>query len=159
MDISKFQAFSNDLKRPVDAETLAKTGSYNVLLGKCPHFDSTRETFDSGDKSFKTAFGEGFAWEVVEVLAGPPNVSFTWRHWGKHVGDWTSTDGEVFKPTNRIVEFEGHCLARVNSDLVIESLQLFFDREGFMGQITRKEEPKEKVEVTSSPACSTCSIW
>ena len=132
MDISKFQAFSNDLNCPVDAETFAKTGSYNILLGKCPHFDSSQETFDSANTNFNTAFGEGFAWEVMEVHAGPPNLSFTWRHWGKHVGEYRSSDGTVFKPTNKMVEFQGHCLSRVNADLVIESVELFWDKLGFL---------------------------
>ena len=136
MDISKFKASSNDLDNFVDAKTYAETGSYRVLLGKCPHFDSSDVNFDASNEIFQKTFSEGFAWEVLEVHSGPPNVSFTWRHWGKHVGDYTSTDGEVFKATGKKVEFQGHCLARVNSELVIEEVQLFWDKLGFMNQLT-----------------------
>ena len=122
MDITKFKAYSNSLNNFVDAKTYAETGSYRVLLGKCPHFDSAKETFDSANENFNNAFSEGFAWEVLEVHSGPPNVSFTWRHWGKHVGDYKSTKGKIFKATNKIIEFQGHCLSRVNSDLVIEEV-------------------------------------
>ena len=107
----------------MDAAGLAKQGSYAFLLGKCPHFDSSKESFDSADKMFNDAFNEtGFAWEVLKVYSGPPDVAFTFRHFGKHTGDFIASDGKVFKPSGNMVEFTGSVIANVDENLVIKSI-------------------------------------
>lgn len=77
----KFRMSTNG-GRPYTAEEIAEVGTYNVFLGDTEHYRSSEETFDSAEKIFHTAFPNGFLWEITEVLAGPPNVTFKWRHWG-----------------------------------------------------------------------------
>ena len=96
MDTKNLKLYNNQLQNPVDAAGLAKMGSYSFLLGKCPHFDASKETFESADKKFFGAFNEtGFAWEVLKVYSGPPEVTFTFRHFGKHTGEFVDSDGKV----------------------------------------------------------------
>ena len=137
MDTASLQIYNNQLNEPVDAAGLAEQGSYAVLLGKCPHFDSKKETFESSDKMFNNAFNTtGFAWEVLKVYSGPPDVAFTFRHFGKHTGDFVASDGKVYKPSGKMVEFTGSCIATVDENLVIKSLKLFWDRLAFIEQLT-----------------------
>jgi len=66
---------------------------------------------------------EGFAFEVLEVFSGPPNVSFTWRHFGRMSGPFKGCPAH-----GKMVNLVGHCVARVNKDLIIEELSVHFDR-------------------------------
>ena len=50
--------------------------------------DGLRDDFEISHEIFRDAFSEGFPWEVLKVLRGPPEVIFTWRHWGKFVGTY-----------------------------------------------------------------------
>jgi hypothetical protein len=139
MDVEKFEFFGNDRKCPFSAETMANIGPYNLLLGKSEYFDNTKETNSTAKEIFSSAFGKGFPFEVLEVHSGPPNVSFTWRHFGEFSGEFTGPDGTKYPPTGKIIELFGHCLARLNKDLVIESLETYFDRERFLKNFVEGE--------------------
>lgn len=120
MDVDKFKAYSNGAG-PVSAEIMGEDGTYNMLLGEmssCP-FSAAANTFKSANEMFTGLFIEGFAWEVVEVFSGPPNVSFTWRHFGKASGQFDGVKGN-----SEVIEMFGHTMARVNGDLQIEELQV-----------------------------------
>merc|ERR1719331_682333 len=70
-----------------DAKTLAHVGPYNALVGGHAKYDGAMSLEDS-NHVFSNVFTEGFAWEVLEVQSGPPNVSMTWRHFGKFSGTY-----------------------------------------------------------------------
>ncbi len=66
---------------------IVSTGSYNLFIGD-NIFYPAGETFDSSHDVFHNALPDGFFWEVLEVLSGPPNVTFKWRHWGRFTGEY-----------------------------------------------------------------------
>lgn len=140
MKVDTFTAYSNTLRCPFSAGQMAEIGPYNMLLGKHSLYDATKETYDTANEVFKTCFDEGFPWEVLEVHSGPPTVSFTWRHWGKLSGPYRASDGTVYEATGETIEMFGNCVARVTSDLKIESLELFFDREDFLQRLAAGEK-------------------
>jgi hypothetical protein len=132
MNVDKFQAYANNLKCPFSAAQMAEIGPYNMLLGQHSLYDASKESYDTANEVFKNCFSEGFPWEVLEVHSGPPTVSFTWRHWGKLAGPYRASDGTVYGATGQTIEMFGNCVARVSAELVIESLELFYDREAFI---------------------------
>jgi hypothetical protein len=122
MDTSKLKIFING-KGGYSASDLSLVGPYNAMIGDShPGYEASKEDFLSAEKLFKDAMPRGFAWEVLEVFSGPPNVSFTWRHWGYFEGPY-----KEHQPTGKLVEIFGHTIARVNDKLQIEELSLFFD--------------------------------
>jgi len=130
MDIEKLKIYMNG-KGPFHAADLAKHGPYNAMIGDRPELEYTNQNFESSEKAFVGAFqNTGFAWEVLEVFSGPPNVSFTWRHWGKYEGVYMGHE-----PTGKLIELFGHTVARVNSNLQIEQLELFFDPSLFLKEL------------------------
>jgi len=117
------------------AEQVVEAGTYNLFLGETENYNPKVETFESSAKLFHQAFPNGFLWELIEVLSGPPNVTFKWRHWGTFSGqykDYTST-GET-------VEIVGVSIARVTDDLKIESLEHYFDTSSFLEKLTAGEK-------------------
>lgn len=97
-------------------------GNYNILMWDSPLYQAKEETNISSHKLFRQAMPGGFAWEVLEVFSGPPKVSFTWRHWGKWEGKYKDSD-----PTGEDLELTGSCVAVVNGDLKIVSIEVFYD--------------------------------
>ncbi|CAG2212485.1 unnamed protein product [Mytilus edulis] len=106
-------------------------GNYNMMLLDSPFIDVSKETHDSSHDLFKKAFPEGFPWEVLDVLSGPPIVSFTWRHWTKWTGPYKDQ-----KPTGENIEMVGSCVAEVTSDMKIKYIQVFFDPNPVMAKLT-----------------------
>ncbi|MBW4495697.1 MAG: hypothetical protein KME26_21970 [Oscillatoria princeps RMCB-10] len=70
------------------AEDIVNVGTYNLFLGESQHYSSKAETFESSAHIFHQAFPSGFLWELLEVLSGPPNVTFKWRHLGTFSGQY-----------------------------------------------------------------------
>lgn len=126
----KFRMSSNG-GQGYTAEEVAKEGTYNLFLGKSEHYDPKSETFDSSFELFQNAFPNGFLWEVMEVLAGPPNVTFKWRHWGTFSGPFKGHE-----PTGETIEIIGVSIARITEDFKIESLEHFFDNSEFLKKLT-----------------------
>jgi hypothetical protein len=117
-----------------------KQGTYNALIGQTNYYDSDAISFEESHLAFKRSLGEGFAWEVLEVYSGPPNVTFTWRHFGK-MTDYFSCpglSGLVYKvdPTNRMVKLYGMCKATINDQFQIQDLQIFYDPNQLFTQLT-----------------------
>ncbi|MDH3600167.1 MAG: SnoaL-like polyketide cyclase [Candidatus Tectomicrobia bacterium] len=106
-------------------------GSYNVFIEETQHYSAQEETSQSATKLFHTAFPGGLVWEVVEVLSGPPNVAFKWRHWGTFAGPYKD-----HPPTGETVELYGMAIARVNEELKLESAEFYFDNSQFFDQLT-----------------------
>ena len=47
-----------------------KEGNYNILMQNQPLYDSEAHTFESSHDLFRSAFSEGFPWELLEVFSG-----------------------------------------------------------------------------------------
>jgi hypothetical protein len=75
----KFRMSTNGGKE-YTAQEVVDQGTYNLFLENSEHYRASDETFQSSYDLFHTAFPDGFLWELVEVVAGPPNVVFKWRH-------------------------------------------------------------------------------
>ena len=95
------------------------------------YYNPKEETFESSSEVFNTVFPEGFLWEVIEVLSGPPNVTFKWRHWGTFKGNF-----KEHKPTGKTIEIIGISLARLTEDLKILSIEHYFDNSKFIKDLT-----------------------
>ncbi len=117
------------------ASDVAAVGTYNLFLGETQHYSPKAETFESAAHLFHTAFPDGFLWEVMEVLSGPPNVTFKWRHWGTFSGPY-----KEHAPTGKTVEVVGISIARVTEDLKLVSLEHFFDNSLFMENLATGEK-------------------
>lgn len=65
-------------------------------------YNSNEETFESSHEVFKSAFPRGFAWEVIKVYTGPPEIAFKFRHWGFFEGPFKG-----HAPTGKMVQFFG----------------------------------------------------
>ncbi len=126
----KFRMSSNG-GREYTAEDVAQAGTYNLFMGETEHYSSEAETFESSFQIFSTAFPNGFLWEVMEVLAGPPSVTFKWRHWGTFTGSF-----KEHAPTGETLEIVGLSIARVTEDLKIISLEHYFDNSAFLQKLT-----------------------
>ncbi|WP_405489510.1 SnoaL-like polyketide cyclase [Nocardia sp. NBC_00511] len=113
-----------------DAEEFARIGSYNILIGENPYYTVASETFESSHHIFHTAFPGGFFWEVLEVLAGPPTVTFKWRHWGRYEGEYKG-----HQPTGELIEMTGITIAKVSDDLRILELEHFYDNNKLLGPL------------------------
>lgn len=120
---------------PLSAEDNLVMGNYNMLLKDSVLFDSTAETHDSSHDLFRTAFPDGFAWEVLEVFSGPPKVSFTWRHWTNWTGPYKN-----IQPTGERIEMIGSCIATVTKDLKIQEIQVFYDPNMVLAKLTKHEK-------------------
>ncbi|WP_306356439.1 MULTISPECIES: ester cyclase [unclassified Nocardia] len=112
-----------------NAEEFARIGSYNILIGDNPYYPAN-EDFESSHHIFHTAFPGGFFWEVLEVLAGPPTVTFKWRHWGRYTGAY-----QGHEPTGELIEMTGITIAKVSEDLRILELEHFYDNNKLLGPL------------------------
>lgn len=112
------------------AQDVADAGTYNLFLGESQHYSAKAESFESSAHVFHQAFPHGFLWELIEVLSGPPNVTFKWRHWGQFSGQY-----KEYAPTGETLEVVGISIARVNDDLKIVSLEHYFDTNSFLDKL------------------------
>ncbi|MTJ55343.1 ester cyclase [Anabaena sp. UHCC 0253] len=126
----KFRMSSNGGEK-YTAEEVVKQGTYNLFIVENEHYCPAAETFESSYELFHNAFPNGFLWELTEVLSGPPNVSFKWRHWGTFTGTY-----KEYVPTGETIEVTGMSIARVTEDLKIESLEHYFDNNAFLQKLT-----------------------
>ncbi|TFI54923.1 SnoaL-like polyketide cyclase [Mastigocladus laminosus UU774] len=126
----KFRMSSNGGQQ-YTAEEVSKEGTYNLFIGETEQYSAKSETFESSFQLFHQAFPNGFLWELMEVLSGPPNVTFKWRHWGTFSGSYKD-----YVPTGETIEIIGVSIARVTEDLKIESLEHYFDNTAFLQKLT-----------------------
>ena len=126
----KFQMSSNG--GPIySAEEVIQHGTYNLFIDKTKEYDPAQESFESSFDLFHKAFQNGFLWEVIEVVSGPPNVIFKWRHWGTFNGPYKD-----HQPTGETIEIVGMSMAKVTDDLKIVSVEHFFDNSSFLKKLT-----------------------
>lgn len=126
----KFKMSTNG-GREYTAQDIVDEGTYNLFLGDSDQYRASDETFDSSYNLFHTAFPNGFHWELIEVLSGPPNVVFKWRHWGTF-----SRNYHEHQPTGETIEIVGLSIAKVREDLKIERVEHFFDTHEFLTKLT-----------------------
>ena len=72
---------------PQTAEHMLKVGTYNAIICPNEYYSPEHSDFASSHKTFKRMMPT-FAWEVLEVYSGPPQVAFRWRHWGTMKNDY-----------------------------------------------------------------------
>lgn len=147
MDITKFRAALNG-GCPCFAQQMADIGPYNMLIQEHENYSGKANTFEMANKNFSSTFPEGFAWELLEVLSGPPTVAFKWRHFGKHSGTFTDKDGKEYKPTGEMLDVIGMCIAKVNAELKIESLDVYYNPDDMIkplmqGGVAKSPEPEQ----------------
>jgi len=58
----------------------------------------------------------------LNILKGPPKLTFTWRHWAH----WTGPYG-IHPPTGELMEMIGSAVVLVDDQLKITDLHVFFD--------------------------------
>ncbi|MFB2898814.1 SnoaL-like polyketide cyclase [Aerosakkonemataceae cyanobacterium BLCC-F50] len=126
----KFRMSTNGGKE-YTAEDIVEQGTYNLFLENSDHYRASEENFESSYNLFHTAFPNGFHWELIEVVAGPPNVVFKWRHWETFSGAYKDR-----QPTGETIEIVGLSIAKVTEDLKIESVEHFFDTNNFLTKLT-----------------------
>ncbi|MEA5537236.1 SnoaL-like polyketide cyclase [Crocosphaera sp. XPORK-15E] len=126
----KFQMSSNG--GPIyTAQDVIDQGTYNLFIDKTKAYDPTEENFKSSFELFHNAFPNGFLWELVEVVSGPPNVTFKWRHWGTFSGPY-----KEHQPTGETIEIVGLSVVKVTDDLKILSVEHYFDNSSFLHKLT-----------------------
>lgn len=81
-------------------------------------YKADEETFESSHEAFKSAFPRGFAWEVIKVYSGPPEIAFKFRHWGFFEGPFKG-----HAPTGKMAQFYGLGTVKV---LLLLCFYLFF---------------------------------
>lgn len=83
IDHDKYNVQTNG-GRKFQLEEASTRGNYNVLLDHIDPtlYDASKEDFDSSHHLFRDAFKGSFPWEVEKVFSGPPNLVFSFRHWG-----------------------------------------------------------------------------
>lgn len=79
---------------PQTGEHMLTVGTYNAIIEGNEYYCPMRSSFDASHKTFKRMMPT-FAWEVLEVYAGPPKVAFKWRHWGTMKEDYTGLNKYV----------------------------------------------------------------
>ena len=139
--------------KPYSATDTLKVGTYNVLLEGAKN-NSDNKLYDincswsESHKKFKQAYpNSGFAWEVLKVYSGPPNISFKWHHWGKFDGEFNGCKGN-----GEIIHIYGWATANVkfdsNKNVILNKVDIFFDQEKYLSQMNGKKinhdgEPNE----------------
>ena len=96
------------------------------------------DDFEKSHDLFRDALVNGFPWEVLKVISGPPNVVFTWRHWGEFTGEYRGHKG-----SGELVEMYGMLHVTVSSDLKIQKIHAFFDGKSFLEAMEGKVDPNE----------------
>jgi len=123
----------------VDGSVAYEIGNYNALMKDCPAYQKYGElSFEESHDLFRGAFTDGFPWEVLKVLSGPPTVVFTWRHWGVLKGKFQENIGH-----GEHLEMYGLARVSVSEQLKIQKIEVFFDPETFIKACEGRLKPTE----------------
>ncbi|KAJ7143533.1 hypothetical protein C8R43DRAFT_1014489 [Mycena crocata] len=111
-------------------EHMLKVGTYNAIIAPNEYYSPDHSDFASSHITFKSMMPT-FAWEVLEVYSGPPQVAFRWRHWGEMKNDYDgfNAKGErvTIKAHGKVLEIEGMTVAVVNDKLQLQKVETWFD--------------------------------
>jgi len=137
IDHEKFRISVNGGPKLSAAETL-QVGSYNALMatssfqGDEAKYQAKKETFESSHEIFRSVFPGGFAWEVQAVYSAPPVVVMKYRHWGVMDGGYKG-----HAATGEVVESIGIVVAKVDENLKILELEVYYDTAAFLAGLTK----------------------
>ncbi|CAH0392555.1 unnamed protein product [Bemisia tabaci] len=151
----KFKLFVNGREGLSGEETL-RVGSYNALLAnslpkELKYYKADEETFESSHEAFRSAFPRGFAWEVIQVYSGPPEIAFKFRHWGFFEGPF-----KRHAPSKKMVEFYGLGTLKVDGSLKVEEAEIYYDPAELMGDLL--SGPKFEDDTKSSERPQGCPL-
>jgi hypothetical protein len=89
--------------------------------------DAANKDFENSHLQLRKAFNGSFPWEVLKVYTGPPNITFSWRHWGEFVGDYKGNQGE-----GQLLEMTGYIVLSVNEEFKITEMKVYYKPEDFL---------------------------
>ncbi|CAL1352199.1 unnamed protein product [Linum trigynum] len=158
IDPEKFKLLVNG-KKGISAEETLKIGSYNALLknsnlGKeLQLYRAEEESFESSHEAFASAFPRGFAWEVISVFSGPPVIVFKFRHWGHFEGTFKG-----HSPTGEAVELFGLGVLKVDENLKVEEVEVYYDPADLIGGLFKGESLSSDAQTSqvSGPSQGSC---
>ncbi|KAK7401767.1 hypothetical protein VNO78_13517 [Psophocarpus tetragonolobus] len=141
----KFKLFVNGRQGLSGEETLS-VGSYNAFLqSSLPEdlkpYKADEETFESSHNEFRSAFPRGFAWEVIKVFSGPPEIAYKFRHWGFFEGPFKG-----HSPTGKMVEFYGFGTIKVDDSLKVEEAEIYYDPAEMLGGLLVGKHTNHPIE-------------
>ncbi|KAL2980824.1 hypothetical protein AAZX31_13G251300 [Glycine max] len=151
----KFKLFVNG-REGLSGEDTLSLGSYNALLqSSLPEdlkpYKADEETFESSHEAFKSAFPRGFAWEVIKVYSGPPEIAFKFRHWGFFEGPFKG-----HAPTGKMAQFYGLGTVKVDDSLKVEEVEIYYDPAELLGGLLSGNHINHPIEEdgtkTSAPS-------
>lgn len=158
MEVTNFKISLNGGPR-VDAQLMADEGPYNLLVGETPEYSAKLNTFADSNKIWSKTFPDGFAWEVLEVLAGPPTVTFKWRHFGEFNGEYIDKDGVTHKGTGEMVDLIGLCIAKVSETLQVESLDVYYNPQDLITPLVAKSRADALKKPAMADSCKdSCAL-
>ncbi|KAB2093072.1 hypothetical protein E1A91_A02G075500v1 [Gossypium mustelinum] len=154
IDVNKYTFSLNGRKGLTMMEIKKLGGGYNPQLQtslpqelRC--YDPEKETDESSHKAFVTAFPRGFAFEVLKVYTGPPEIVLKFRHWGYNEGPFKG-----HAPTGDLVEFYGVAIYQVDEDMKIGRVEFFYERGELLGGLLKGAA----IESSAMEAASSCPI-
>ncbi|KAJ4874467.1 pathogenesis-related family protein [Raphanus sativus] len=144
----KFKLFVNG-REGLSAEETLRLGSYNALLktslpGEFQYYKPEEESFESSHDAFRSALPRGFAFEILSVYSGPPNIAFKFRHWGYFEGNFKG-----HAPTGEMVQFLGLGVLKVDELLRAEEIEIYYDPGELFGGLL-KGPPISETKTTDS---------
>uniref|UniRef100_A0A2N9EE88 Pathogen-related protein n=1 Tax=Fagus sylvatica TaxID=28930 RepID=A0A2N9EE88_FAGSY len=133
----KFKLIVNGREGLSGEETL-RLGSYNALLKNSlpkefQYYKADEESFESSHDVFRSAFPRGFAWEVISVYSGPPEIVFKFRHWGFSEGPFKG-----HAPTGEVAQFYGLATLKVDESLKVEEVEVYYDPAELFGGLLKR---------------------
>lgn len=125
---------------PVYGQAAADMGNYNALfqgLGDDTLYAPSENTFESSHQLFRGAFTRGFPWELLEVLAGPPKVVFSWRHWATFDGIYRKRKGD-----GKIYEMFGMGVVSLDESSKITDIEIYYKPKTFLKALQGEVGPE-----------------
>lgn len=128
-------------------------GNYNVLLDHVDAnlYNAANQDFESSHHLFRNALEGNFPWEVIKVYAGPPDIVFSWRHWGEFTGQYEENKGH-----GQLLEMTGFAFVSVTDELKITDLRVFYKPEEFLKALKGQESTQKN---RASQSTFSFSSW
>ncbi|KAK8166320.1 putative pathogen-related protein [Phyllosticta citrichinensis] len=148
---------------PQSGEHMLNVGTYNAIISPNEYYSPENSDSASSHKTFKRMMPT-FAWEVLEVYSGPPQVAFRWRHWGVMKNDYVGFNDRGEKVTAKAhggsIDIQGVTVAKVDDKVRLQRVETWFDpmemfRKIAPQGIVNKEPIAPKQTATSSEATTT----
>uniref|UniRef100_A0ACD5VZL3 Uncharacterized protein n=1 Tax=Avena sativa TaxID=4498 RepID=A0ACD5VZL3_AVESA len=145
-----YSASTNGMK-PLTRKEISALGGYNMFLATTlppEHriYDPDKETVESGNSTFLTAFPRGFAIEVLDVYSGPPRIAFKFRHWGYMEGPFKG-----HPPHGQRIEFFGVCIFHVDEEMRLEKVEFFYERGNFLASFLSAPDSAAAASASGCP--------